>query len=63
MLYRRIRHHSDIWRKFLNQRVMRYRRPPQVWVREWNLRALSRAPLPAICFRVPVFRLVKELRC
>ena len=47
MLSRRNLHCGDIWSEFLTQRIMRYRRFPQVWVREWNLWALSRAPLPA----------------
>ena len=64
MFSRRIRNHNDIWSKVLSQRIMRYRRPLQVWVREWNLWPLStRAPLPANVFRIANFRHVKELRC
>ena len=44
MLSRRILRRRDIWSKFLSHQITRYRRPPQVWVREWNLWAGSRAP-------------------
>ena len=40
ILSRCILHHNVIWSEFLSQDMMRYRRPPQVWVREWNLWAL-----------------------
>ena len=63
MLSRRMRHHSDILSKFLTQRIMRYRRSPQVWVREWNLWALREHLCQQTFFRIANFRLVKEMRC
>ena len=40
ILSRRILHCNGIWSDFPCHHMMRYRRPPQVWVREWNLWAL-----------------------
>ena len=40
MLSRRNRHRIGNWSEFLTQQMTRYRRSPQVWMREWNLWAL-----------------------
>ena len=55
MLSRRNLHCGDIWSEFLTQQITGYRRPPQVWVREWNLWAPRQHLCQQTFFRIANF--------